>query len=81
MFIAEGLIVGLVCVWVVWSLFSSVDEWLQGRRDRKQTDRDLEKFNKSHHYDDRRQRWVRNEDGAVLEEYGYREPISPEGKK
>jgi hypothetical protein len=74
MYIPAGLITALVVGWVIWWFFSSLDEWLSGRREFKEMDRQNEEFNKHHHYDDNRQRWVRNVDGAALYEYGYSPP-------
>jgi hypothetical protein len=74
MYIPAGLIIGAFIGWVIWSLSSSLREWLSDRREFKEIDRLDEEFKKRHHYDDRRQRWVRNEDGAALYEYGYGPP-------
>jgi hypothetical protein len=77
MYIPGGLIAGAVIGWVIWWLFSTIGEWLSDRREFEEIDRQDQEFNKTHHYDDLDQRWVRNVDGAVLEEYGYRSPSLP----
>jgi hypothetical protein len=74
MYIPEGLLIGAIIGWVIWWGFSSFEEWSSDRRASKESDRQDKEFTKHHHYDDRRQRWVRNIDGAPLYEYGYGPP-------
>jgi hypothetical protein len=42
-----------------WSL-SLLDEWLKDRHAIKELDRHFKEFCKHHHYDERSQRWVKN---------------------
>lgn len=77
MYIPGGLIAGALIGWVIWWLFSTIEEWLSDRREFKEIDRQNEEFKKTHHFDDRYQRWVRTVDGAVLGEHGYRSPSLP----
>jgi hypothetical protein len=52
--------------WVTYCLVPTIDEWISDRRENKDIDRQNKEFEKSHHYDERQQRWVRNVDGAIL---------------
>jgi hypothetical protein len=71
MYISQGLITAIIVGGIFWGIVAFIEERLQARRENKEADRHREEFNKHHHYDDDRQRWVRNVDGAALYEYGY----------
>jgi hypothetical protein len=48
----------------------TINEWISDRREMKEIDRDNKRlrkqFKKNHHYDEDRQQWVRNVDGAIF---------------
>lgn len=47
-------------------MMPTIDEWISDRRENEEIDRRNREFEKSHHYDEGRQCWVRNVDGAIL---------------
>jgi hypothetical protein len=70
MYIPAGLIIGAIIGWVMWWGFSTFDEWSSDRRDSKEFDRKNAEFKKYHTYNERRQLWTRNVDGATLTDSG-----------
>lgn len=73
-YLPEGVIATAVIGGVMWRVFSSLEEWLKDRRERKEWVRQNEEFNKHHHFDDGRSIRVGNVDGAPLYEHGYGAP-------
>ena len=64
MYISLGALIAIG--WVAYCLMPTIDEWISDRRENKEMDRQSREFQKSHHYDELQQRWVRNVDGAIL---------------
>jgi hypothetical protein len=54
---------------------------LHKRREKKTAARKIQEFKKHHHYDEKREKWVRNRDGVVLPDASddFRRSITPFG--
>jgi hypothetical protein len=61
MYLLEILITGAIAGSVVWWFLSLLDEWLKDRRAIKELDRGFKEFCKYYNYDERSQRWVKND--------------------
>ena len=62
MFLKAILITSAIAASAVWWLLSLLDEWLKDRHAIRELNRAFEEFSKYHHYDERSQRWVKNDD-------------------